>query len=61
MPEDFCPSNEFEAGKPSGKCWGTGHYKCKECLNFREDFKRFGQPFINFVHEIQTLKINTLK
>lgn len=51
--EDECPTNDFSPGNPSGQCWGDGHYKCKECKFYREDFKRLGQDYIDFVHREQ--------
>jgi len=48
--EIFCPSNEFIEGIQKGKCWGCGHYKCKQCKNFREDFIRLGQEYIDFIN-----------
>ena len=59
--DDFCPSNDFKSGNPQGKCWGCGHYICKECVFYREDFLRLGQNYINFVHNIQSFQIITLK
>ena len=56
-----CPSNEFKQGEPSGKCWGCGHYLCRECANYREDFKRLGQDYIDFVHQTPHIEIITLK
>jgi len=59
--EDDCPVKEFTPGTPSGYCWGDGHYKCKECKFYREDFKRLGQDYIDFVHQEQgQIKILTL-
>jgi len=52
--DDFCPSNDFKSGNPQGKCWGCGHYICKECVFYREDFLRLGQNVQSF--EIITLK-----
>lgn len=49
-PEDECPSNDFTPGTPNGKCWGDGHYECKNCIHYRDDFKRLGQDFIDFCH-----------
>ena len=49
----FCPSNDFTKGNPNGKCWGCGHYLCKECFFYREDFLRLGQEYIDFAHNIQ--------
>ena len=55
-----CPSNDFKEGKPQGKCWGCGHYLCRECLHYREDFLRLGQKYIDFAHDIQSFQIITL-
>ena len=51
--DEECPSNDFDIGEPHGKCWGDGHYECKNCINYREDFKRLGQDFIDFAHQQQ--------
>jgi hypothetical protein len=48
--DEQCPSNDYIEGQPQGKCWGDGHYGCKNCIHYREDFKRLGQDFIDFVH-----------
>jgi hypothetical protein len=48
--DNECPSNDFDKGVPSGKCFGDGHYRCLECKHYREDFKRLGQDFIDFCH-----------
>ena len=48
-----CPSNDFEPGTPNGKCWGDGHYQCNTCINYREDFNRLGQDFIDYAHTSQ--------
>jgi hypothetical protein len=48
-----CPSNDFKQGEPQGKCWGNGHYQCKECIYYRKDFKEHGQKLIDYLHEIQ--------
>lgn len=48
-----CPSDDFTPGKPAGKCWGDGHYQCKGCIHYREDFARLGQDFIDFAHVSQ--------
>jgi hypothetical protein len=53
MEEDNCPSNDFKVGQSQGKCWGDGHYRCKECLHYRADFKEFGQALIDYAHQIQ--------
>ena len=45
-----CPSNDFKKGEANGKCWGFGHYMCKECIHYRADFKKHGQEFIDFIH-----------
>lgn len=37
--DEDCPSEDFNEGQPSGKCWGDGHYKCDDCVFFRQDFK----------------------
>ena len=58
--ENFCPSNDYKSGKPNGKCWGCGYYMCGECFHYREDFKRLGQDYIDFAHNIQRIKITTL-
>jgi hypothetical protein len=36
--DEECPSQEFDYGKPSGGCWGDGHYMCETCRHFRKDF-----------------------
>lgn len=51
--EDNCPTNDFMRGNPKGKCWGDGHYKCKECMHYRADFKIHGQKLIDYVHQRQ--------
>lgn len=56
-----CPTNDFKQGKPSGKCWGVGHYDCKLCQHYRRDFKKNGQDYIDFVHEQNKIKIYSLK
>lgn len=56
-----CPVNEFEQGQPNGKCWGDGHYRCKGCKHFREDFNRLGQDYIDFAHNVQSFSISSLK
>lgn len=48
-----CPSNSYKEGESQGKCWGDGHYECKNCKHYREDFKRLGQDYIDFMHEPQ--------
>jgi hypothetical protein len=55
--EDECPSESYDPGEPNGKCWGDGHYLCKNCIHYREDFKRLGQDFIDFCHDIQAHRI----
>ncbi len=59
--EDECPSNDFTEGSANGKCWGDGHYECINCIHYREDFKRLGQEYIDYVHNIGTWKISILK
>lgn len=54
-----CPTNDFEVGTASGKCWGDGHYRCKLCKHYREDFKRLGQDYIDFAH-MPLIHISTL-
>ena len=56
-----CPTNNFERGKPNGKCWGDGHFECNNCACYREDFNRLGQEYIDFTHQIQNFQITTLK
>ena len=51
--EEQCPTNDYKEGEPQGYCWGDGHYECKNCINYREDFKRLGQDFIDFAHQQQ--------
>lgn len=51
--DEQCPTNDYKQGEPKGKCWGDGHYECKNCEHYREDFKRLGQDYINFAHQIQ--------
>jgi len=58
--EEPCPTDDFEIGDPKGKCWGDGHYACKECKHYREDFKRIGQDFIDFCH-IPQIYVHSLK
>jgi len=48
-----CPTNDFEQGTPSGKCWGDGHCLCKDCVNYRADFAKHGQSLIDFAHDMQ--------
>jgi len=52
--DEECPSESFEKGDASGKCWGDGHYRCKECKHYRADFKEHGQPLIQYMHDIQS-------
>ena len=51
--DEQCPTNDYKPGQPQGKCWGDGHYECKNCEHYREDFKRLGQEYIDFAHQIQ--------
>lgn len=51
--DEQCPTNDYKQGEPNGKCWGDGHYECKNCEHYREDFKRLGQDYIDFAHHIQ--------
>jgi len=51
--DEQCPTNDYKQGRPQGKCWGDGHYECKNCEHYREDFKRLGQDYIDFAHQIQ--------
>jgi hypothetical protein len=51
--DEECPTNDFTIGEPKGSCWGDGHYECKNCIHYREDFKRLGQDFIDFAHHNQ--------
>lgn len=56
-----CPSNDFTLGTPSGSCWGDGHYRCKECIYYRNDFSIHGQDYIDWVHNyFGSLRIETL-
>lgn len=48
-----CPSNDFEEGEPSGKCWGDGHYLCQSCKWYRADLKLYGQEYIDGAHNAQ--------
>ena len=60
--EDQCPTDSYEKGNPDGTCWSDGHYECKDCKHYREDFKRLGQDYIDFVHQVQGgIQILTLK
>lgn len=62
-----CPSDDFKEGKPSGECWGDGHYMCEQCKHFRVDFT--GESGIQKRHELYqiqgtpgySIKIATLK
>ncbi len=56
-----CPTKEFERGQPQGKCWGDGHYECKNCKHYREDFKRLGQDYIDFAHTVQSFQVTSLE
>lgn len=49
-----CPSNDFNHGKPSGQCWGDGHYLCQSCSHYRRDFNKKGQDYIDAVHNAQS-------
>lgn len=51
--KEDCPTNSFEKGKASGKCWGNSHVQCQECKWYRADFKKHGQEYIDFAHRIQ--------
>jgi len=51
--DEQCPTNDYTVGEPQGTCWGDGHYECKNCKHYREDFKRLGQDFIDFTHQQQ--------
>lgn len=59
--DEECPTNDFESGVANGTCWGDGHFMCTECIHYREDFKRLGQDYIDYVHNFGTWKISTLK
>jgi len=48
-----CPTYDFKEGDPKGNCWGNGHYDCKNCEHYREDFKAHGQNYIDQVHQNQ--------
>ncbi len=48
--DEDCPTQSYESGEPNGKCWGDGHYLCKKCKHYREDFNRLGQDYIDFAH-----------
>jgi len=51
-----CPSNDYSIGRPDGTCYGDGHYLCKKCKWYREDFARdpefrefvLSPPFMTF-------------
>jgi hypothetical protein len=59
--KDDCPTNDFTPGSPNGKCWSDGHYMCKKCVHYREDFNRLGQDYIDFVYSLQSgIQISTL-
>lgn len=45
-----CPSNDYQQGKASGKCWGDGHYRCLECKHYRADFKKHGLDYVSAAH-----------
>ncbi len=51
--DDQCPTDSYKPGEPKGRCWSDGHYECKGCEHYREDFKRLGQEHIDFVHILQ--------
>lgn len=51
--DEECPTNDYEQGEPQGKCWGDGHYECRNCKHYREDFKRLGQDYIDTAHQNQ--------
>ena len=36
--QNDCPTGSYFPGKPSGHCWGDGHYMCDGCKHFRADF-----------------------
>lgn len=56
-----CPTNDFQEGESNGKCWGDGHYRCKECVHYRKDFKEHCQEYIDFVHQSQSgIKLTVL-
>ena len=57
---DECPSSDYKLGEPNGNCWGDGHYSCKSCIHYREDFKRLGQDFIDFAHSGE-MRFTTIK
>ena len=51
--KDDCPTKNYLKGESSGSCWGDGHSKCKECSNYRADFKRGGVEYIDTIHSLQ--------
>lgn len=55
--DERCPSNDYTVGDPKGTCWGDGHYDCKNCKHYREDFKRHGQVYIDYIHELNRERI----
>jgi len=60
--DDHCITNSFKEWKPNGNCWGDGHYEYKNCIHYRDYFKRLGQDYIDFVHRIQDeIKLIILK
>lgn len=59
-PQDECPTNSFTTGEPNGTCEGDGHYQCKMCKHYREDFKRLGQDYIDFYNREQMSKIHII-
>lgn len=58
--KDDCPSKDFTLGSPSGSCWGDGHHRCNECIHYREDFKRLGQNYVDFAHDVQAFRIEVI-
>ena len=60
--DEQCPTNDYIVGEPQGTCWGDGHYECKNCINYRKDFKSLGQDFIDFCHQQQgVLQLQIMK
>jgi len=59
--DEQCPTNDYIQGKPNGSCWGDGHFQCKNCIHYREDFKRLGQDYIDFAHEQQSFVLSLPK
>lgn len=53
LEDEQCPTNDYTVGEPQGSCCGDGHYECNNCKHYREDFKRLGQDYIDFVHQQQ--------